>query len=48
MSVATAEQWRLTVAGHPARSVAYLRIEIEWHVDLSLPSKSMAEIAPQI
>ena len=39
------------VAGHPARSTACLRIDIEWeicHVDLSLPSKSTAEIAPQI
>ena len=39
------------VAGHPARSAARLRIENEWvicHVDLSLPLKSMAEIAPQI
>ena len=41
----------IKVVGHPARSAASLRIEIEWeicHVDLSLPSKSMAEIALQI
>ena len=35
----------IKVAGHPAHSAARLCIEIEWdHVDLSLPSKSMADI----
>ena len=41
----------LEVVGHPVRSAARLRIEIEWeicHVDLSLPSKCIAEIASQI
>ena len=34
----------LKVVGHPAHSAARLCVEIEW----SLPSKPMAEIAPQI
>ena len=36
----------IKVAGHPACSAMHQRVEIEWeicHVDLSLPSKSMAE-----
>ena len=39
------------VAGHPARSAARLCVENEWeicHVDLSLQSNCMAEIASQI
>ena len=39
------------VAGHPAHFAAHLRVENEWeicHVDLSLRSKFMAEIASQI
>ena len=42
---------QIKVAGHPAHSAARLRVEIEremCHMDLSLPSKSMAEIASQI
>ena len=41
----------IKVAGHPAHSAVRVRIEIEWeicHVDLSLRSKCMAEIASQI
>ena len=41
----------LKVAGHPACFAACLCVEIEWeicHVNLSLPSKSMAAIAPKI
>ena len=42
---------QLKVAGHPVRSAAHLRVENEreiCHVDLSLRSKCMAEIASQI
>ena len=36
------------MAGHPACSAARLCVDIELPRDLSLPSKSMVEIAPQI
>ena len=38
----------LKVAGYPAHSAVRLHVIIEWDVDLSLPSKSIAEIVPQI
>ena len=39
------------MSGHPARSAARLRIEIEWeiwHMDLSLPSILWKKLCPKV